>query len=64
MDIHALTTQEVAAELGITTRRVLALIRAGRLPAVKHGRDWLIDPAELEAFSPRPRGRPRKQKDD
>lgn len=60
-----LTTQEAATNLGVTIRRIRALIQAGRLKAVKHGRDWDIDPADLEAVRERQVGRPvgwRKQK--
>lgn len=44
------TTQQVAELLGVTTRRVTALIRAGRLPAERYSRSWLIKPRDLEAF--------------
>lgn len=55
-----LTTTQAAAQLGITPRRVLALIAAGRLPAQKLGRDWLIRPEdlELERVKDRKPGRP------
>ncbi len=53
-----LTTAEVARRFGISVRRVQALIRAGRLPARKHGRDWLIASAAIETFPRRPPGRP------
>jgi excisionase family DNA binding protein len=54
-----LSSQEAAQRLGISPRRVLALIHAGRLPAVKVGRDWLIDPAVLSALPTRRPGRPK-----
>ena len=54
-----LTTQQVAAILGITPRRVRALIKAGRLPAEKHGRDWAIKPEDLELVKVRKPGRPK-----
>jgi excisionase family DNA binding protein len=44
-----LTTKEAAEKLGITPRRVVALVTAGRLPASKFGRDYMI-------------GRPKKEK--
>lgn len=53
-----LTTQETAQHLGICTRRVRALIYEGRLPAVKYGRDWLIDPAHLSLVKDRRPGCP------
>lgn len=61
-----LTTRAAATRLGITPRRVLALIRAGRLPARKLGRDWLIAEADLAGVAERPpgnrTGRPRRTK--
>ena len=53
-----LTTKQAAAQLGITPRRVRALITIGRLKAKKIGRDWLIDSRQLDAFTPLPPGRP------
>jgi excisionase family DNA binding protein len=57
--IHHLTTKEVAQELQISPRRVQALIKAGRLPAVRLGRDWFINPADLSLIIGRKPGRPR-----
>ena len=53
-----LTTDQVAERLGITPRRVRALITAGRLKAKKIGRDYLIDSRDLAKFTPLPPGRP------
>ena len=44
-----LTTADCAAELRVHRSRVLALIRAGRLKATKIGRDWIIEPSDLDA---------------
>ena len=55
-----LTTPEVAQRLGITTRRVQALIKAGRLPSKQYGRDHLIKEADLVLVKDRRPGRPRK----
>ena len=51
-----LTTQQAGRILGVTSQRVLALIRDERLPAVKVGRDWLIARQDLEKFEKRPQG--------
>lgn len=59
---NQLTTQQVAAELGVTKARVHALIRAGRLRAEKIGIQYLIAPADLAAVRDRKPGRPRKAK--
>lgn len=55
----ALTTTHAARLLGISRRRVLTLIAAGRLPARKHGRDWLIRSRDLIHVADRKPGRPR-----
>ena len=57
-----LTTKEVAARLGITTRRVQALVTAGRLPAQKIGRDYLIREKDLKLVEDRKVGRPATKK--
>ena len=55
-----ITTAEAAKRLGVTPNRVRALIEAKRLKAFKYGREWLIDPKDLEAVKDRKVGRPRK----
>lgn len=61
-----LSTKDAAARLGITPRRVAALIAAGRLPATKLGRDWLIAEADLALVAERKpgnrTGRPRTKR--
>src|SRR6185437_13860554 len=54
-----LTTDKAAAQLGISVDRVRALIHAGRLPAEKHGRDWVIRNDDLALVRTRRPGRPR-----
>jgi len=54
-------TAQAAERLGVSVRRVVFLIHAGRLPAKKIGRDWMIDPKDLEKVwkdRPRQSGRP------
>ena len=58
-----LTTKQAAERLGITPRRVQALIEAGRLPAQKFGRDYMINEKDLKLVKDRKVGRPRKVKD-
>ncbi|HEX8141408.1 MAG TPA: helix-turn-helix domain-containing protein [Pyrinomonadaceae bacterium] len=55
-----LTTKQVAEKLGITPRRVQALIEAERLPAEKIGRDYLIREKDLKLVEDRKVGRPKK----
>jgi excisionase family DNA binding protein len=61
-----LTTTDAAAELGISARRVLALIAAGRLPAQKIGTGrratYYIAPADLKLVKDRKPGRPKGRK--
>ena len=53
-----LGTRDAATRLGITPRRVVALIRAGRLPALRVGRSWVIREADLALVKERRPGRP------
>ena len=55
-----MTTNEAARELGVGRSRVGALIRSDRLKATKVGRDWHVDPKDLDAVRIRKPGRPRK----
>jgi excisionase family DNA binding protein len=57
-----LTTKQAAERLGITPRRVQALIEAGRLPASKFGRDYMIKEDDLKLVENRKVGRPKKEK--
>ena len=60
-----LTTGQVAAYLGITPARVRKLIKDGRLPSKKQGRDYALHCSDVEEFAKYGRksvGRP-KQKD-
>jgi excisionase family DNA binding protein len=54
-----LTTRDVAQRLGVTRRRVLAMIQRGRLPARRLGWQWVIEEAALDAVRVRRPGRPR-----
>ena len=56
-----LTTKEVGERLGVTVQRIHALIRVGRLPAEKFGRDYLIQESDLKLVKDRKPGRPTKQ---
>lgn len=53
-----ITVVEAAKELGVSERRVTAMIGSGRLKAKKFGRAWMIDPADLDAVRDRKPGRP------
>ena len=58
-----LTTQEAAEKLGVGIRQIQTLIKQGRLPATKRGRDWFINENDLELVKHRPiTGRPKKTK--
>jgi excisionase family DNA binding protein len=59
-----ITTAEAAERLKLTIRAVQKMIEAERLPARKVGRDYLIDPADLENIPKQAAGRPPKSKAD
>lgn len=54
------TTKEAAERLGVSARRVNALIQAGTLAATRFGRSWMIDEASVDEYAAVPRkvGRP------
>ena len=56
-----MTTKQVADRLGVGMRWIQALIKDGRLPAERVGRDYLIDPGHIKLIADlKPTGRPRK----
>lgn len=57
-------TTEAAKRLGVSARRVAAMIEQGILKADKIGKTWVIDEAEVARASKleRPPGRPRDKK--
>lgn len=56
-----LTTEEVLEYLQVNLRTVYRLIKAGRIPAVRVGRQWRFRKSDIDAWldSQRPRGGPR-----
>lgn len=60
----SLTTAEAADLLGIKTRSVVKLIRRGLIVATKHGRDYMLDPTEIDRYARerQPAHRPSKPK--
>jgi excisionase family DNA binding protein len=54
-----LTTGQAAVRLGVSERRVRAMIKAGRLPSQRIGRDHLIREEDLKLVADRKPGRPR-----
>ena len=55
-----ISTNEAAERLGISRRRIVALILDGRLTAQKVGRDYVIDEKDLKLVEDRKPGRPSK----
>jgi excisionase family DNA binding protein len=45
-----LTPEQVARQLNTTERKVYELLRARELVGLKIGREWRVEPKELEAF--------------
>jgi excisionase family DNA binding protein len=58
--MRIISTAEAAKRLGVTPDRVRKMIIAKRLKAIKVGREWLIDPKDLDAVKDRKVGRPRR----
>jgi len=58
--MNLLTTREVSERLGVTIKRVQAMIRDKRLPAEKMGRDYVVRVEDLKMVEDRKPGRPRK----
>jgi excisionase family DNA binding protein len=56
-----LTANDASKILGVHPSRVRVLIREGRLPAQKVGRDWIIMEKDLEKVKDRKPGRPKKK---
>ena len=58
-----MTTTDAARLARCTRKAIQAAIHRGKLPAVKVGRDWQIDPKSFETWldSPRKVGHPRKE---
>jgi excisionase family DNA binding protein len=49
-DDHFLTTEEVLAYLQVNLRTVYRLIKAGRIPAVRVGRQWRFRKRDVDAW--------------
>src|SRR5258705_764437 len=58
MDESFLTTEEVLEYLQVNLRTVYRLIKAGKIPAVRVGRQWRFRKRDIDALlaSQRPRG--------
>lgn len=59
--MNMLTTKEAAEQLGVTVTRVQQMINAGRLPAEKMGRDYVINADDMATIANRKPGRPPKK---
>lgn len=60
--VNRFTAVQAAAILGVSKRRVNAMIQAGRLRAEKIGNLFLIKPSDLEKVKNRTPGRPKSAK--
>lgn len=56
--MNELTTKEASVILGVSRRRVIALIEQGKLKARKFSNIYIIAPNDLEAVRDRKNGRP------
>jgi excisionase family DNA binding protein len=59
--MKVLSTREVAERLNVSVRRVHHFIEQGRLPAIKIGRDYIIQEKDLRLVAVRTNGRPKKE---
>jgi excisionase family DNA binding protein len=50
MENRLLTPEEVARQLRVTQQTVYNWLQSGRLPGIKMGRLWRIDPADLDRW--------------
>ncbi len=57
-----ISSKEAAEKLGVSLRRVQALITSGRLPAQKIGNSYVVNEKDLEIVRERKSGRPIKPK--
>lgn len=56
-----LTTDQAAKKLGVSIRRVVALINSGNLPSSRVGRSHVIKESDLKIVENRKTGRPPKK---
>lgn len=57
--VELLNTKQAAERMGVTVARIQQWIWDGRLPAIRPGRDYLIDGKDLENIIELRRGRPK-----
>jgi excisionase family DNA binding protein len=62
--IDLISTKEASEKLGLSIRRVQALITSGRLPAQKIGNSYVIEEKNLKLVRERKPGRPSKNEND
>lgn len=60
---NLISSKEAAEKLGLSLRRVQALITSGRLPAQKIGNSYVVSEKDLELVRERTPGRPSKNKE-
>jgi excisionase family DNA binding protein len=56
-----LSAKEVAEKLGVSDRRIRALITTGKLPATRVGNSYVIQESDLKIVAERKNGRPKKE---
>lgn len=56
-----ISTKEAAEKLGISLRRVQALVTSGRLPAQKIGNSYVMREDDLALVKERKAGRPKRK---
>jgi len=59
--VAIISTKEAAERLGLSVRRVQALIKSGKLPGQKFGAAYMINEKDLGKVKDRKPGRPAKK---
>lgn len=54
--MNLLTTAQAAERLGVSVRRVQALIAADRLRSIRYGKVYLLLESDVKRFKPQPPG--------
>jgi excisionase family DNA binding protein len=60
--VAIISSKEAADQLGLSVRRVQALVKAGKLPAQKFGTAYMINEKDLRLVKDRKPGRPKNLK--
>jgi excisionase family DNA binding protein len=60
-NVNLLSVLEAARRLDMDTSQLRLMLRKGKIPGTKLGRDWLIKESDVLAFKKNPVGRPKEK---